>query len=366
MNTIYDYLKLNKNVSLKDNSWNIMDNLLCAIMVYMDIEPFEKRMGFNELCIKILETPISKDSWLMAPKVREIAEILLDSKRYEKLYAYDFVRLVNNETQFGALTFIIDDIKVVSFEGTDGTTIGWYENFRLAYQYPTITQAYGIEYAYNHIDTDDKDVYLVGHSKGGNMAMTALMELGTRRKCIVNAINFDGPGFMLREYKSKKFKAISDKIINICPQGSYIGSLLYNKEDVTYVRSNQKSFYIHYPTSWEVVGNEFNPVKETKLSIYLNNLTTAGFDRVNRKESGKVVEAIFKGMNKDNNAKIKIGIKDILNGLNESKRENLKAFAFIRKMLIVLFLASRKRIIRSSDIRDNQIPLIDKNKKKDK
>lgn len=361
MYTVYDYLKLNKNIPLEENAWNIMDNLLCSIMVYMHVEPFKDKIDFNELCKKIVEEPLPKINWLMAPKVKEIASILLDSKRYKDMVTYDFQRLINNQTQFGAVTFLIKNIKIVSFEGTDGTTIGWYENFRLAYQYPTITQNYGIKYANEHIDINDECVYLVGHSKGGNLAMASLMELGEKNKCVKNAINFDGPGFMLEEFKSKKFMEVSNKIINIYPQGSYVGTLLYNKPEATFVRSNQKSFYIHYPTSWEVFGNFFMPVEETKLSIYLNKLTTEGFDKVNRKESGKVVEAAFVGMNKDHNAKIQFRFKDLFKALGETKRENLKAFVFIRKMIVVLFLASRKRTIKPSDIREINIPLLEKN-----
>ena len=363
MNTIYDYLKLNKDVSIDENPWNIMDNLLCAIMVYMDIEPFESEISFNDLCKKILDTPLSKVTWLMAPKVKEVAEILVDSKRYEDMIAYDFVRIINDDTQFGVVTFMLSNVKVISFEGTDGTTIGWYENFRLAYQYPTFTQTLGIEYANNHIDDNENTVYLVGHSKGGNIAMCVLMEIGKKNESVINAINFDGPGFMLEEFNSQKFKDISDKIINIFPQGSYIGALLYNKTEITYVRSNQKSFYIHYPTSWEVEGNNFKPVEETKLSIYLNNLTTTGFDKVNRKETGKVFEAAFKGMDKDNNSKIKFSYRDLLNALNGTKRENLKAFGLIRKMLVVTLLASRKRTIKANDIRKFRIPLFNRKKK---
>ena len=363
MNTIYDYLKLNKDVSIDENPWNIMDNLLCAIMVYMDIEPFESEIRFNDLCNKIIETPLSKVTWLMAPKVKEVAEILVDSKRYEDMIVYDFIRIINDDTQFGAVTFSLSNIKVISFEGTDGTTIGWYENFRLAYQYPTITQNYGIDYASNHIDENESNVYLVGHSKGGNIAMCALMELGIKSNCIVKALNFDGPGFMLEEFNSQKFKDISDKIVNVFPQGSYIGSLLYNKNDTIYVKSTEKSFYIHYPTSWEVEGNDFKPVEETKLSIYLNNLTTTGFDKVNRSEIGKVFEASFKGMDKDNNSKIKFSYRDLLNALAGTKRENLKAFAVIRKMLVVTLLASRKRTIKPNDIRQFKIPLFNRKKK---
>ena len=101
----------------------------------------------------------------------------------------------------------------------------------------------------------------------------------------------------------------------------------------------------------------FHSISQTKLSVYLNNLTTTGFDKVNRRESGKVLEAAFKGMNKANDEHIKFSTRDLLKGLNATKRENLKAFAFIRKMILVIFLASRKRTIKASDIIENTIPL---------
>ena len=40
MYTIYDYLEHYKDKSLKEVSWNVMDNLLCAIIVYIPIESF--------------------------------------------------------------------------------------------------------------------------------------------------------------------------------------------------------------------------------------------------------------------------------------------------------------------------------------
>ncbi|MEI3499052.1 MAG: Mbeg1-like protein [Bacilli bacterium] len=60
--------------------------------------------------------------------------------------------------------------KIISFKGTDSSLIGWLENFRLAYEYPTYTQKLAIDYLKNNISFLDQDVYVVGHSKGGNLA----------------------------------------------------------------------------------------------------------------------------------------------------------------------------------------------------
>ena len=42
MYNIIDYLKYYKDCSLEENHWNRIDNLLCALLVYLPIKPFKK------------------------------------------------------------------------------------------------------------------------------------------------------------------------------------------------------------------------------------------------------------------------------------------------------------------------------------
>ena len=43
--TVYDYLKYYKNTSLEDVHWNALDNLVCAVLVYLPVKSFNKSFG---------------------------------------------------------------------------------------------------------------------------------------------------------------------------------------------------------------------------------------------------------------------------------------------------------------------------------
>ena len=68
-----------------------------------------------------------------------------------------------------------------------------------------------------------------------------------------NIINFDGPGFMKKEYDSDKFKKMSSKLINIIPSNSYIGVLMYNSEYVS-IKTSARAMNVHYPIYWNTYG----------------------------------------------------------------------------------------------------------------
>ena len=107
MYTIYDYLKYYKDYDLKDMSWNIMDNLLCAIISYIPIDSFKYAKDFNTVCEEVINTKLSSNSSVMVPKTIELLSILKNSKRYKEMIFTNFVNTVNDETQFGAITCTI-------------------------------------------------------------------------------------------------------------------------------------------------------------------------------------------------------------------------------------------------------------------
>ena len=76
-------------------------------------------------------------------------------------------------------------------------------------------------------------IIIGGHSKGGNLAMAASMEVDNN---IFNRIkkiyNFDGPGFRRQEIETEKFKRVNEKTINILPSGSLVGILMENQENI--------------------------------------------------------------------------------------------------------------------------------------
>ena len=206
MYTIIDYLKFYSDASLNEVKWNNIDNLMAAIIVYLPIPSFKDNKSLKELCDYATKNETDIRGFT-ATKAVEILNIIKNSKRYKNITISNFINVKNEDSQFGACIIKTDKEKIISFKGTDRSLIGWLENFRLMYEYPTYTQNLAIKYLNDNITFIDKDIYVVGHSKGGNLAMASAMELSySKFNKIKEVCNFDGPGFKKQEYESKKFK----------------------------------------------------------------------------------------------------------------------------------------------------------------
>ena len=81
---------------------------------------------------------------------------------------------------------------------------------------------------YGILKKTSSPVIVCGHSKGGNLALTASLGTGLLKRHKIKAIySFDGPGLRKEEFSSFNYKNISKKLINIVPSQSMIGVLLY-------------------------------------------------------------------------------------------------------------------------------------------
>lgn len=341
MYTVIDYLNYYKNISLSDVHWNNMDNLVCSILVYLNIESFKEEKNISELYDYYLKFKNKATNSLMAPKAFDMLSIILSSKRYKELTVSNFNVLLNNKTQFGAATFKIKNILVVSFRGTDGSFIGWVENFRIAYEYPTYTQNLAIDYLNNIDNYDQKNIYVVGHSKGGNLAMVSSMEANDEVfDRIKKVCNFDGPGFRKDEYNSQKYNRLSKKLYNVVPTGSIVGVLLNNKK-YEVIKSNEIAFDEHYPTSWNVFGEYFVKGTSSKVSMQLHENTTTGLAKLDQEKVKEIFETLFKSMGGNYSDGFKISLSDLRSIFNNMKNVDLSTLNYINKIINTLVNVSR-------------------------
>ena len=239
------------------------------------------------------------------------------------------------------LTIRSDDFTFVSFEGTNGTMIGWKENFNLAYEYPSYTQREALKYLNNTIRFTDRIVYIGGHSKGGNLSMSSAMECDMRVFIKIRQIyNFDGPGFRKEIFQSKKFEAMSKKLTNILPDGSIIGILLNNK-NYTFVKSNGMGVDKHRPFNWHIFGQFF---VEDKISTYSKNLQESinkSVDQLDKKDMKMFIDTVYEFL-KINNIKtikelrsVKISeLKKMIEQIKDVDEETKKLFISVTKILI--------------------------------
>ena len=344
MFTIMDYIKYYKNKDTREVPWNMMDNLLCAILVYAPLKTDYSSKRFSIFCKKVMGIEDIQKGDAMVPKVKEICKNLSDSKRYKDMRVVNFVNRVDEDTQFGAATFTLRGVKTISFKGTDTSIIGWIENIKLSYMYPTYTQILALNYLNSNIGFFDSGVRVVGHSKGGNLAMSSVMETSPRNyKKIKEVVNFDGPGFRDEEFNSSKFELLSKKLINIVPTGSYVGVLM-NNIDYQVIKTNAHAIDVHYPINWSSYGTVFIEGELTKMSKELHRMTTENLRELNPESVKEVFEAVCEAFADKKTMNIHNATSSVLDVLKTMKGKDKEVVKYAKTILTTLIKSSKKKV----------------------
>lgn len=335
MFTIYDYLDYYKNCSFEEVGFNQMDAMLFACLVYLPIKSFSENKSYKDF-VSYAYTFYKDDySGVMKPSSFALLNKIKTSKRYENIIISNFKNVRNNDTQFGAMSVRFNDNLLIAFKGSDSSLISWIENLRLNYQYPTYTQSKGIKYAKDNILDSDKNVYLVGHSKGGNLAMCAGMEIPSGLRDKVKVIyNFDGPGFLKKEYE-KKFNLIKEKVVNIVPTGSVVGMCLYN-DNFKSVKSKDLAFCEHYPVGWGVFGEFFVKTSLSRVSKQIHEMTTTNLDAVDKKQLGETIEELCKGLGVDYDSDFHLSMSEIWEIIRNMKGIDPKVYKYLTSVMQTL------------------------------
>ena len=335
MFTIYDYLDYYKNCSFEEVGFNQMDAMLFACLVYLPIKSFSENKSYKDF-VSYAYTFYKDDySGVMKPSSFALLNKIKTSKRYENIIISNFKNVRNNDTQFGAMSVRFNDNLLIAFKGSDSSLISWIENLRLNYQYPTYTQSKGIKYAKDNILDSDKNVYLVGHSKGGNLAMCAGMEIPSGLRDKVKVIyNFDGPGFLKKEY-DKKFNLIKEKVVNIVPTGSVVGMCLYN-DNFKSVKSKDLAFGEHYPVGWGVFGEFFVKTSLSRVSKQIHEMTTTNLDAVDKKQLGETIEELCQGLGVDYDSDFHLSMSEIWEIIRNMKGIDPKVYKYLTSVMQTL------------------------------
>ena len=289
-NDIYDYLNYYKDYTFKDIKFNIIDALLYSIISYVPIDNI--REGIT---LKILNNYMEniKVNGTMVTTAKKIIEIMSKSKRYDHVKLYNLVKKYDDNIEFGALTFRDYDYTFVGFQGSIGTISGWKENLYLTINYPSLTQDEAIKYLKHTYRLKDRNLYIGGHSKGGNLALASFMlspSYITRK--VVKVYNFDGPGFRVEEVTSDRYKELKDRMVNILPDGSMIGVIL-NHGNYNFIKSKGVSIEKHFPNNWNIFGEFFVEAEENKSSKALHDRIKLGLSKLNDEEKKICLDTVF-------------------------------------------------------------------------
>ena len=186
-----------------------------------------------------------------------------------------YINLVEKEweTQFSAITFILDDGTLfLAFRGTDETIVGWKEDFNMAFLNPVPGQEYSVKYVNMVTGWLHQPFYIGGHSKGGNLAVYSAMKCAPFvQKRIQKIYSLDGPGFRPEVLKECHYNAIEDKVVKLLPHSSMIGMIFERDIHYRVVESKSHGLLQHDPFSWLVKDDHFVDVGDIYESQRIMN-----------------------------------------------------------------------------------------------
>jgi len=283
MDNMFEYLKWRSDLSFSKCRINEIDFALFSqiIMIpytlYIDM-PMSKTndaITLKELAILVKENKekiIKKMGLILPPQIVDIVIKMGESRRFENIVLKNYESEIcdSKEIQFTVCTLDIDDeTRVIVYSGTDDSIIGWKEDFNMMFTFPTPAQKEAIKYLKRY--SEDKKIYIVGHSKGGNLAMYSTLHIREDIfEKIVKVYCFDAPGIS-EEIKNideayKRFK----KVVGYTPQTAIIGRLFKHLEKEIVVSSTSSGLYQHDLLSWEVEVNKFKRLdKRDEDSIHI-------------------------------------------------------------------------------------------------
>ena len=183
-----------------------------------------------------------------------------ENPRYANVRLGAVVEHINQgeQTQFAAATFQLPDghkrrkptykgTLVISFRGTDDSLIGWKEDFNMAFQYPVPAQRSASAYLDMVARLWEGPIILVGHSKGGNLAIYA-------------AMNAD-----------PAYRTIQPKVTKIVPSSSIVGMIFETPEPCRVVSSDSDGIMQHSAFTWLLDGDQFITEPDLSSSSQLFN-----------------------------------------------------------------------------------------------
>jgi hypothetical protein len=287
MSTFFDYLSSNCNESFEERPFTELDSAILSQLVYLNFQDLVPSIEKKDRKSSVLLTKLKTKTDLLCKVVFENGSISSKAqeelcgaffnkhnKRFAKTKANYYSAITTKEPamQFAAIVFFLDHSRAyIAFRGSDGTTVGYKEDLEMSFTEALPGQLTSLDYLNSvmKLIPPRYEIYVGGHSKGGNFALYAAINTPKRnQKRIKYIFEHDDPGFVQNPFSTPEFKNIESKIRRTVPQGSIFGMLLSTYSKFSIVCCPSKSLLRqHSPSEWLVNGKDFKYAKRrTKLS----------------------------------------------------------------------------------------------------
>lgn len=352
MADLFDYILWRGDLSFKQDPPNRVDALIFSALCYISFGGSVEECPDIPISLRdVSEEFLRKTDAEQRCRVKSDMSLLMaaaESNRFGNalLLQYRSILLPEEETQFAAVTFLLDDNSgFIAFRGTDYSLVGWKEDFNMTFQETIPAQRLALEYTTEIAAKYNMPLRLGGHSKGGNLAVFAAVKSEPEvRSRIQKVYNHDGPGFTEYVMTDPAYKEIAPRVRTIIPQSSVIGMLLEHEEPYTIIKSKTIGLLQHDPYSWEVMGKDFIPMQEITADSHFTNLTIRKWlADMTIEERNEIVDTVYELLSigdVDNVFEI-IQPKNISNYLR-TLRENGKIRRILSDELLSLLQAAKE------------------------
>ncbi len=267
MSGIIDYSLMNAHKDFISLPFSKVDGLIFAQLAYLDFDTFvpEKQLFARGITFAKISEQEGFENLFPLERTARKNLLLFNSLAYSKRYGrvrinyHENVFDPQNAVQFSATTFLFPDGNAcVAFRGTDSTITGWRENFDMLYNDTVPAQILSAKYLNKVASKIKGNITVVGHSKGGNLAIYAGVMCSPKTKeKIIEIQSFDSPGFTEGFVSSQKYIDTESKIVKFVPEDSMIGMLLNDTDTYRIVKSDGEGIHQHDPFLWIVEDNDF-------------------------------------------------------------------------------------------------------------
>lgn len=300
MSNILDYISWRGDLPFSSYKLNEIDKLILMRLSYLPFGNLGLKKDSTISIKNIMERMqhISEEYFIWADD-KKLITLLGNSPRFKDLILSDFVEFSDKslEKQFAAIIINLEEnLKVVSFRGTDMSLIGWKEDFNMTFKNNVPSQIEGVYYL-NEIGNKYKnsDFILLGHSKGGNIAMYASIYCIDYIKLNIREIvTADSPGLSEEILNDIKYNDIKNKIVSYIPQTSIVGRILELGNDYTVVQSSGKGFMQHDIYTWDIGPTFLIQIKDaSKESDFANNVIKEYLNKTTPEDREKFINIVF-------------------------------------------------------------------------
>ena len=279
MANLFDYLAWRADVPFSADPFHAVDSLVLCELAYTDfggIVPADGReIPLPEACEAFFKQHTREELLAKTAYTAKAPLLMTDMAQGARFRSATLSRYINEidrekDAQISAITVKPGDgTAFVAYRGTDGTVVGWREDFDLSFADCTEGQRRAVEYLNETAAAVSEPLRVGGHSKGGNFAVYAatFCEKSVQER-IRQVYSNDGPGFSENVLASDGYGRILPRLVSIVPDTSIIGRLLGSKAEHRVVRSTASGIAQHDGFSWCVERNRFVGAEPSEMGKF--------------------------------------------------------------------------------------------------